>query len=170
MQYDNLRQQVPLEQQEGFKAFKNHLASINKNLLNEEDYDLATAYNAALRNPELFRVAANGHLNDIGKMPNHITFSDGSAFHDPSKGLVGGHWQYTGPKGLEESNNSYVFTIPSNGHNSSDFKGLANYFAKAEKGNAVLDLRNGGGFYYSPLDMYSKENALENSVRNYYRR
>ena len=43
------------------------------------DYSMATALDS------------RGHAGDIGKLPNHPTFSDESAYSGTS-GLVGGHW------------------------------------------------------------------------------
>jgi hypothetical protein len=50
-------------------------------------------------------IATDGaHFDDIGKLPNHPTFSDGSAYHNTQQ--QGGHWQDLGT----EERSQWLFT------------------------------------------------------------
>lgn len=53
-------------------------------LQNEGDYDLRGAFSGNAQ------AASNGHLPDTYKLPNHITFSEGSQYSDPTN--PGGQW------------------------------------------------------------------------------
>lgn len=63
-------------------------------LKNDADYDLRGQFK---ENPNV-QPSANLHFKDTYKRPNHITFSDESRYHDPSNGIIGGHWGRVGGK------------------------------------------------------------------------
>ena len=79
MSYDT---QLTPEQE---KAFQLWAAKLGKNVPEESaDYDLRAAF---LQNPQ---VDVRGHLSDIGKKPNHPTFSVESKYPTPEHS--GGRW------------------------------------------------------------------------------
>lgn len=68
-------------------------------------------------------LAASGHMGDIGKLPNHPTFSDESAFS--GKKVTGGHWANDG--------SSYTPSLDMvMGRNGASTKGLAGYMRIVE--------------------------------------
>lgn len=104
--------------QEG--SYQQWRSRLPRDLQNEGDYDLRGAYLANAK------AAANGHLTDQFKKPNHMTFSDGSQYANAQ--TPGGQW-------VDDGKGGYVFwASPTNlrYHTLSD---LADYFGEAEKGN-----------------------------------
>jgi hypothetical protein len=65
-------------------AFQKWRASLPRNLQSTYDYDLRAAWKANAQQ------AANGHLSDVGKKPNHFTFSTDSIYSTPTQ--QGGNW------------------------------------------------------------------------------
>ena len=105
------------------KAFKIWKARLPRDLQNEADYDLRGAFLADSR------TAANGHMGDRFKKPNHITFSDESQY---SNALApGGHWASAG--GDQYAFWASPFNVANSGVNA-----LASYFGQNEPGNTVV--------------------------------
>lgn len=97
-------------------------SSLPAQLQNEQDYDLRGAFlsNAA--------AAANGHLPDTYKLPNHMTFSNESMYSTPQE--PGGNWQ--------EDNGRWSFwASPTNlaKHSAAD---LAAYFRQYEPDASLI--------------------------------
>lgn len=108
------------EQEAQYQAWR---ASLPDNLRNEADYDLRGAW---LSNAQ---AAANGHLPDTWKKPNHVTFSEGSQYSTPQ--MPGGRWDQVG------SGNWIFWASPENlkHHRLND---LARYFQQYEHGNTFV--------------------------------
>ena len=68
--------------------FQQWRGTLSPNLRGTDDYDLRGAYLANAQQ------AANGHLTDTYKKPNHITFSNESQYSTPQ--APGGEWSNTG--------------------------------------------------------------------------
>lgn len=88
--------------------------------LHQPDYDYRMAYNA----DQSGKLAANGHLSDIGKLPNHPTFSNESAyaFNNPTAGQWrkplsdNGEWLYNNPsRGLLYAHEESAYQPPTEG-------------------------------------------------------
>ena len=104
-------------------------AQLPKNLQYTGDYDLQGAWLEKLGRPKRYEASQNGHLDDYGKKPNHITFSTGSKWHDPKvPERTGGEWR-------QAKDGSWDF-YPGTGNQASDDE-LEAYFGKYEKGNRV---------------------------------
>ena len=104
-------------------------AQLPKNLRYTGDYDLQGAWLEKLGRPDKYEETQNGHLDDYGKKPNHITFSTGSKWHDPKvPERAGGEWK-------QAEDGSWDF-YPGTGNQASDDE-LEAYFGKYEKGNRV---------------------------------
>lgn len=88
------------------------------------DYDLRGAW---LNNAES---AANGHLPDTWKKPNHMTFSDQSMYSAP--GMPGGQWS----QGLQPR--SWQFQASPFNTTMNDPADMQQYFSKVEQGNALV--------------------------------
>ena len=83
------------------------------------DYDYAIAGLAGL----LARDRSKGqHGSDIGKLPNHPTFSDQSVYSTPN--YRGGKWS--------EQNGQWVFTPSQDMMRNNSIAGLAEYFSRYE--------------------------------------
>ena len=95
------------------------------------DYDYRTAYEHHAQADE-----DTGHFSDIGKKPNHVTFSDESALSGVGDAPVGGHWSE-----LPDTGGLSVFDAqPVNIGNAGGDQPLYDYFAKHETGQAGLIL------------------------------
>lgn len=92
-------------------------------LQNETDYDLRGAF---LNNA---REAANGHLPDTFKKPNHITFSEESQYHSSEN--PGGQW-------VSDGNGSWVFFASPTNIKHNDPVTLQNYFNTKEKNSTLV--------------------------------
>lgn len=104
-------------------------AQLPKNLQYTGDYDLQGAWLERLGRPDRYEATQNGHLDDYGKKPNHITFSTGSKWHDPKvPERAGGEWK-------QAEDGSWDF-YPGTGNKASDDE-LKAYFDRYEKGNRV---------------------------------
>lgn len=75
------------------------------------------------------KVAANGHLTDEFKKPNHPTFSEGSIYHGRD-GNTGGKWEKDGNKWLFRASKTNLDNLGADG--------LRRYFGKVEPGNDVV--------------------------------
>jgi hypothetical protein len=82
-----------------------------------EDYDLRGAWKAGVR------PAANGHLPDTYKKPNHPTFSQESQYSPP--GQTGGQW-------IQAPNGKWIFMASPLNMNNMGPGGLLDYFAQRE--------------------------------------
>ena len=98
-------------------AYRMWRAKLPPNLQNTQDYDLQGAF---LGNAQ---AAANNHLSDQWKKPNHITFSDQSQYSTPQ--MQGGHWSEDGQK-------AGVYWASQQNLNNSGALGLSNYFSNYE--------------------------------------
>lgn len=116
---------------EQVRAYRIWRASLPASLQNTDDYDLQGAF---LRHAQQ---SGRAHLDDAGKKPNHMTFSDQSMYSTPAN--PGGSWQSAGtPNPFVPGEESYVFwASPANllSHSASS---LADYFRQSEPGNAVV--------------------------------
>ncbi len=93
------------------------------------DYDLRGAWKANAKQ------AANGHLPDRFKKPNHSTFSTGSQYSTAE--TPGGEWVPTG-KTLDNGQPEYVFFATRQNQENLGTAGLRDYFANRERGNILL--------------------------------
>lgn len=103
-----------------YQGWRSHLPS---DLQNEGDYDLRGAWQGNAQE------AANGHLPDTYKLPNHITFSTGSQYSTPQ--TPGGEW-------IDAGNDRWAFwASPYNlqQHSGSE---LGSYFNQYEPNSAVV--------------------------------
>lgn len=117
---------IPKELQAKYDAW---YAQLPKNLQYTGDYDLQGAWLEKLGQPDKYEASQNGHLDDYGKKPNHITFSTGSKWHNPKvPERAGGEWK-------RAEDGSWDF-YPGTGNKASDDE-LKAYFDKYEKGNRV---------------------------------
>jgi len=105
------------------KRYQAWKATLPANLQNESDYDLRGAWKANAQ------AAANGHLPDTWKKPNHYTFSKESQYSTPEN--VGGTWADGG------DGNWVYWGSPANTryHSLSD---LAQYFQQYEPNSTVV--------------------------------
>lgn len=105
------------------QAFQQWKSKLPKNLQGESDYDLRGAFLANAQQ------AANGHMGDQFKKPNHMTFSDESQYSRPD--APGGHW---GDAGGGKFN---FWASPENvaQHGITD---LTNYFNQYEPDSTVI--------------------------------
>lgn len=102
-------------------------AKQNNRLNDVYDYDLRGAYRELMSG--VMKEAANGHLGDKYKKPNHPTFSNQSIYHDLHN--VGGYWTKFG--------NVDVF-VPSS-TNSYSKQELQHYFKTREPNSILIDMR-----------------------------
>ena len=109
-------------------AYEAWRAKLPEQLQNTRDYDLQGAFLAQVD------AAANGHLTDRFKKPNHPTFSTGSKYN--SKASQGGVWTQL-PGGAW----AFVATPDNFRHQTPDM--LAAYMAQAEP-DAALVMPQGG--------------------------
>jgi hypothetical protein len=135
--------------------------------LDPSDYDYHTAYEHHAQTDE-----DTGHFSDVGKRPNHVTFSDESAMSGVDDAPVGGHWSE-----LPDSGGLSVFDAqPVNIANAGGEQPLYDYFARNEAGQSGLILpelsadeldQAGGGpaaAQANPVTLrqYREQQALEN--------
>lgn len=105
-----------------YKAWRGQYPSIQAS----NDYD---TYRAFLQGavPD-----ARGHLDDIGKLPNHMTYSKDSWAAQQPGAPEAGQW-------LETSPGQWAFhASPWNVSNAGGAQGLKDYFTKVEPGNTVI--------------------------------
>lgn len=100
------------------QRFEGWRAKLPKRLQNMSDYDLRGAWKAGAQE------AANGHLPDRFKKPNHPTFSDESIYSGV-EGAQGGHWS-------QDANGKWTFTPGATNLETFGREGLLNYFQRAE--------------------------------------
>jgi hypothetical protein len=91
------------------------------------DYDLRGAYKANAQE------AANGHLPDTYKKPNHPTFSDQSQYNNVD-GYTGGQWLSNGEHG---SRHRWTYAATPTNLQFHDAADLLRYFQQVESGNTV---------------------------------
>ena len=108
---------TPLSSQEE-AAFQKWRATLPTNLRNTSDYDLRGAWKANAR------AAANGHLPDTWKKPNHATFSTGSIYSTPD--MRGGTWDDG------SSPNNYIYEASPVNVRNMGMGRLAQYFLQFE--------------------------------------
>jgi hypothetical protein len=104
-------------------AFQHWRATLPPNLQNMGDYDLRGAWKANAQQ------AANGHLPDTFKKPNHVTFSDGSIYaddHNPA-----GSW-------VQRPDGTWLYFASPSMTRYRDPSDLLNYFQAYEQGNGVV--------------------------------
>lgn len=90
----------------------------------ERDYDLRGAWKSQAKQ------AANGHLPDTFKKPNHPTFSTQSQYSGNASGVTGGTWQKNGDAWrFVASPDLLKFRTPEQ---------MQQYFAQREPGNEVV--------------------------------
>lgn len=110
-------------------------ASLPQQLQSTADYDLQGAWKGNAR------AAANGHLPDTYKKPNHPTFSAESDYSGPY--AQGGAWVApTDPRQAEAGRGYTFFASPDNLRFRSPEE-LQAYFRAAEPGNQVVLPQNG---------------------------
>lgn len=111
-----------------FQAWRAHLP---EDLRNMNDYDLRGAWQSNAQ------AAANGHLPDTYKLPNHMTFSTGSQYSTPEN--PGGLWADTGtPNPQQPGQNSWVFWASPENLRQHSLTQLSDYFNGWEKGNTMV--------------------------------
>jgi hypothetical protein len=121
-----------------FQAWRSKLPP---DLQNTGDYDLRGAFRANAKE------AANGHLPDTFKKPNHMTFSAESQYSTPDR--PGGTWAQIGPEDAKNPTGVWQFNAtPANlqAHTADD---LLNYFQAVEN-NKTVDPKTGRISYGTP--------------------
>ncbi len=88
-----------------------------------EDYDLRGAWKGNAQ------AAANGHLPDTYKKPNHPTFSAESEYSTPEN--PGGQW-------VDDGKGGFVFWAAPSNLKYQSLSDLARYFDQREQGNTVI--------------------------------
>jgi hypothetical protein len=111
-------------------AFRQWRNSLPTNLQEDQDYDLQGYYNKYGNRG----LAANGHLPDEFKKPNHVTFSNESVYSNPK--TPGGQWS--------EQNNVWHFKPSDYNINNVGADSLRNYFKQNEP-DSKLDMKEKGG-------------------------
>lgn len=112
------------------KGFQQWRASLPKNLQGSSDYDLQGYYNKyGSKGP-----AANGHLTDEFKKPNHVTFSNESIYSNPQH--TGGQWS--------QQNGQWQFTPSQYNIKNVGPDSLKNYFKQNEPDSKLIMKKNGG--------------------------
>lgn len=104
-------------------AYQQWKARLPPNLQNEADYDLRGAFQANSQQ------AANGHLPDTYKKPNHMTFSDESQYSTPQ--MPGGHWSDAG-------NDKWAFWASPTNIQQHPINEIARYFREAEPDSTFI--------------------------------
>ena len=98
------------------------------------DYNIE-AYKAAVIRKEIEdTMASGGHGPDTFKLPNHMTFSDQSAYSNPN--VQGGKWEQGGA-------DTWAFTPSSLNLTQHSPAELSNYFKTREKQGTFLNLPDG---------------------------
>jgi hypothetical protein len=108
---------------EQMRAFLQWRSRLPQNLRGSEDYDLQGAYLGAAGQ------AANGHLPDTWKKPNHMTFSAESQYSAP--GHEGGRW-------VDAGNGKWVFFASPENMRQHDPATIVDYFRNSEPDASVL--------------------------------
>lgn len=103
-------------------AFQDWAAKQNR-LSDLVDYDLRGAYHANAL------AAANGHLPDTYKKPNHPTFSTESQYSTPDN--PGGQW-------VEDGKGGWVFWASPANLQHRTLSALVRYFNEVEQGNTLI--------------------------------
>jgi hypothetical protein len=111
-------------------AFRTWRESLPANLQNMSEYDLRGAWRANARS------AANGHLPDTWKLPNHITFATGSQYSGP--GQMGGLWADATPDKPDEAAKSWVFWASPTNVQHHSLPEMADYFRQYEPDSSVV--------------------------------
>jgi hypothetical protein len=124
---DQYNTQLSPQQEAAFQAWR---AALPAHLQSTRDYDLRAAF---LRNAQ---EAANGHLDDVGKKPNHWTFSDGSIYSTPQ--MPGGRWEQTAPPSSRAPEGQWQFQASPTNLRAHTADGLLNYFQAYEQNKQYL--------------------------------
>lgn len=128
-----------------FQRWRAQLASNPRtsDLANESDYDLRGAWKANAH------AAANGHLPDTWKKPNHPTFNSQSIYSGPA--TQGGAWVDPVDPQLERRGKGYTyFASPDQQRYGWGSDALQNYFRQVEPGNALVPAQNGFALPLAP--------------------
>lgn len=120
---DQLNTPLSPAQEQTFQAWR---ATLRPELQSQRDYDLRAAFVA---NPQM-AAGPNGHLDDVGKKPNHMTFSDGSV-HSTQQ-MPGGHWSQIAPEGPQNPNGVWQFNASPVNLTAHTPDQLLNYFQTVE--------------------------------------
>jgi hypothetical protein len=120
---------TPLNPQQ-MEQFQRWRQSLPANLQGTQDYDLQGAF---LGNAQ---AAANGHLTDQWKKPNHMTFSTGSQYSTPDN--PGGVWADATPKVTGDDLKRWVFWASKANLQSHGAKQLSDYFQQNEPNSTVV--------------------------------
>ena len=100
-----------------------YLRWLGGRVLDLKDYDMRGAfYDNAQRGD-------NGHLTDVGKKPNHPTFSTESKYNGVD-GFFGGQW-------VDLGNNRWAFQASQTNVDMMSPRGLLDYFRRVEPGNEL---------------------------------
>lgn len=106
--------------------FQTWLRALPQRLQETNDYDMRGAFKANAQE------AANGHLTDTYKKPNHITYSDESIYSHAAGAPPAGTW-FQGPGGKW-----FFWAAPTNITNAGGVTGLQNYFSTAEPDSGLI--------------------------------
>lgn len=104
-------------------AYQKWIRTLREGLQSTDDYDMRGAFKDDMK------AAANGHMGDKYKKPNHPTFSDGSVYSNPQ--TPGGTWNQA-PDG------SWSFWATQHNVDNLGITQLLNYFNTREQGNNVI--------------------------------
>ena len=106
-----------------YKAWRQRYPSIQAS----NDYDTYKAFQqGVIPDPN------TGHLNDVGKLPNHMTYSKESWYAQQPGAPEAGNWEETSP-------NQWAFRASNwNVSNAGGKQALKDYFTKVEPGNTVI--------------------------------
>jgi len=112
-------------------AFQKWLRLLPARLQSVSDYDLRGAWKNNAKE------AANGHLPDTWKKPNHPTFSRESVYSNAQNG-IGGQWTDGSPQTQNDAQKNWVYwASPANARYRAPAT-LADYFARVEPNSTVV--------------------------------
>jgi hypothetical protein len=117
---DIFNTQLTPEQETAYTAW----AKANNRERDTYDYDLRGAWKADAQ------AAANGHLPDTWKKPNHPTFSKESMYNGV-EGMVGGMWQDMG-------NDQWQYVASPTNVGMHGVEALKKYFSRVEPNNKLV--------------------------------
>lgn len=106
--------------------FQTWLRTLPRRLQETSDYDMRGAFSANARE------AANGHLPDTYKKPNHVTYSNESIYSRSPGAPPAGRW-FQGPDGKW-----FFWAAPTNVTNAGGVNGLQNYFSTVEPDSGLI--------------------------------
>lgn len=124
---DAYQTQLSAEEEAHFQQWR---AALPHDLQNMDDYDLRGAWR------ENFRAAANGHLGDKYKMPNHMTFSNESQYSNAQH--AGGSWADATPTTMSDAAKRWVYWATPFNMTQHSGQEMGSYFRQYEPNSTVV--------------------------------